>query len=102
MLSFKKLFKSFKSLVNLYIDSEMWEELKYEFSEDGDDRIKNLFSKNRSLEEIEVESLIDKKAFKIARKDSARFICKDSSMDKLEKALNSKKKNYKDIENQRR
>lgn len=80
----------------------MWEELKYEFSEDGDDRIKNLFMKNRSLEEIEVESLIDKKAFKIARKDSARFICKDSSMDKLEKALNSKKKNYKNIESQRR
>lgn len=84
----------------------MWEELKYEFSEDGDDRIKNLFSKNRSLEVIEVESLLDKKAFnkafKITRKDSARFICKDSSMDKLEKALNSKNKNYKDIESQRR
>lgn len=80
----------------------MWEELKYEFSEDGDDRIKNLFMKNRSLEEIEVESLLDKKAFRITRKDSARHIRKDSSVDKLEKALNSKKKNYKDIESQRR
>ena len=102
MLSFKKLFKSFKSIENLNIDSEMWEELKYEFSEDGDDQIKNLFRKNRSLEEIEVESLLDKKAFKITRKDIARYIRRDSRMDKLEKALNSKKKNYKDIENQRR